>query len=35
MLDKILPYEARPEFCQTFRPFFGQYNLKKNALEIY
>ena len=29
MLDKILPYEAWPEFPQTFRPFFGQSSLKK------
>ena len=24
ILDKILPYEARAEFCQIFRLFFGQ-----------
>ena len=30
-LDKILPYEARAEFCQVFRPFFGQWTFKKNC----
>ena len=32
---KILPYEARAEFCQIFCSFFGQWSFKKNAFEIY
>ena len=35
ILDKILPYEARAEFCQIFRSFFGQWSFKKNAFETY
>ena len=31
ILDKILPYEARAEFCQIFRSFFGQWSFKKNC----
>ena len=27
--------KSRAEFCQIFRSFFGQWHLKKNALEIY
>ena len=27
-LDKILPYEARAEFCQIFRSVFGQWSFK-------
>ena len=39
--DKILPYEARAEFCDgaefchIFCSFFGQWSFKKNAFEIY
>ena len=29
ILDKILLYEARAEFCQIFRSFFGQSSFKK------
>ena len=29
MLDKILPYKARAEFCQLFRSIFGQWSFKK------
>ena len=28
ILDKILPYEARAEFSQIFRSFFGQWSFK-------
>ena len=35
ILDKTLPYEARPEFCQIFCLFFGQWSFKKNTFEIY
>ena len=31
ILDKILPYEARAEFCQIFRSFFGQWSFKKKC----
>ena len=31
ILDKILPYEARAEFCQIFRSFFGQWIFKKKC----
>ena len=30
-IDKILPYEARAEFCQIFRSFFGQWIFKKKC----
>ena len=33
--NKILPYEARAEFCQIFRSSFGQWSFKKNAFEFY
>ena len=29
MFDSILPYEARAEFSQIFRSFFGQWSFKK------
>ena len=29
IFDKILPYEARAEFCLIFRLFFGQWSFKK------
>ena len=29
ILDKILSYKARTEFCQIFRLFFGQWSFKK------
>ena len=28
-------YEARAEFCQIFRSFWGQWSFKKNTFEIY
>ena len=31
ILDKILPYEARAQFCQIFRSFFGQWSFKKKC----
>ena len=31
ILVKILPYEARTEFCQIFCLFFGQWSLKKKC----
>ena len=31
ILEKILPYEARAEFCQIFCSFFGQWNFKKTC----
>ena len=35
-IRQILPYEARAEFCQIFRSFFGQWkDGRKNAFEIY
>ena len=34
IFDKILPYEARAEFCQIFRSFFGQWSLKKPLLRL-
>ena len=34
ILDKILPYEARAEFCQIFRWFFGQLSFEENYFEI-
>ena len=35
ILNKILLYEARAEFSQMFRSFFGQWSFKKNAFETY
>ena len=35
ILDKILPYEARAEFCQIFRVFLGNGVSRKNGFEIY
>ena len=34
IFDKILPYEARAEFCQIFRSFLGNGDLRKIAFEI-
>ena len=31
ILDKILLYEARAEFCPIFHSFFGQWSFKKNC----
>ena len=31
ILDKILPYEARAEFCLIFRVCFGQWSFKKKC----
>jgi hypothetical protein len=31
ILDKILPHEARSEFCQIFRSFFGQWSFKEKC----
>ena len=35
ILDKILPYEGRAEFCQIFRSFLGNGVSRKNAFDIY
>ena len=35
ILDKILPYEARAEFCQIFVHFLGNGVSRKKAFEIY
>ena len=32
MLDKILPYEARAEFCQIFRSFFWAMEFQQKML---
>ena len=29
--DKILPYEARAEYCLIFHSFFGQWSFKKKC----
>jgi hypothetical protein len=34
VFDKILPYEARAEFCQIFRSFLGNGVSRINAFEI-
>ena len=35
-MRQILPYEAKAEFCQIFRSFFGQWkDGRTNAFEIY
>ena len=34
VLDKILPYEAKAEFCQIFCLFFGQWSFKKKLLRL-
>ena len=31
IFGKILPYEARAEFCQIFRSFGGQWSFKKKC----
>ena len=31
VLDKILPYEARSEFCQILRAFFGQWRFQEKC----
>ena len=31
ILDKILPYEARAEFCQIFCSLFGQWSFRKKC----
>ena len=35
MFDKILPYEARAEFCQIFCSILGDGVSRRNAFEIY
>ena len=35
ILDKILPFEARSEFCLIFCSFFRQWSFKKKSFEIY
>ena len=32
ILDKILPHEARAEFCQIFRSFFGAMEFHEKML---
>jgi hypothetical protein len=33
-INKILPYEAKVEFCLIFRSFFGQWRLKKRFCDL-
>ena len=32
ILDKSLPYEARADFCQIFRSFFGAMEFQEKVL---